>query len=500
MQDATPPTGDAPAGPGPLDDGESQSAPTLDSQSAGNEPPAQQRDQGEPASQPEGPSRSEGADEQGPAQPTEGSGAHGPKGKRPTAIVRFGRMRHIGEFRHNLDPTPSPGKQVVVRTERGVEIGTVVVPVESGARPRRVEAAQLENFIASNGPEYPFRRDGRILRAANRQDLIDHRHLTDSARDEGSFCREQITELELEMKLVSVEHLLGGERIVFFFTATTRVDFRELVRRLASEYRTRIEMRQVGARDEARLLGDYERCGQQCCCQRFLKDLRPVSMRMAKSQKATLDPTKISGRCGRLMCCLRYEDACYEELRKQLPRRKTWVRTEDLVGKVVETQILTQLVRLALPGGTTTVVGNEDIIERDMDAPTPEELAAAAAAKAAAPARKSEPRPPADDERYEEPAKDAGEVADSDAAPAGGRGEGPDAERPRRSRRGRRGGGRVKQHTAGARGKSGSAPSGGKGAGQKRPPGRSARRRRRRKGKGGSQGSGAGGPQGKPVN
>jgi len=172
------------------------------------------------------------------------------------------------------------------------------------------------------------------------------------------------------MRLVTVEHLLGGERIIFYFSSETRVDFRDLVRLLATQFRTRIEMRQVGARDEARLVADYERCGQRCCCQQFLKDLKPVSMRMAKTQKATLDPSKISGRCGRLMCCLRYEDVGYEELRKKLPRKNTWVQTAaGVVGKVVDGQIITQLVRLWLVDNTQIVVPNEEIQARDVPAP-----------------------------------------------------------------------------------------------------------------------------------
>jgi cell fate regulator YaaT (PSP1 superfamily) len=215
-----------------------------------------------------------------------------------------------------------------------------------------------------------------LFRSANQQDIIDQRHLDSSAGEEYGFCRKLIRELELEMKLVAVEHLLGGERIIFYFTAEHRVDFRELVRRLAGQYRTRIEMRQVGARDEARLVADLERCGQRCCCQQFLKELKPVSMRMAKVQKATLDPTKISGRCGRLMCCLRYEDETYEKLRKKLPKKNIWVRTEETLGKVIGGQIITQLVRIAQPDGTIAAVPNEDIIEKDMDPPaSPEEAA-----------------------------------------------------------------------------------------------------------------------------
>lgn len=165
------------------------------------------------------------------------------------------------------------------------------------------------------------------------------------------------------MKPVAVEHLFGGDRIIFYFKSEKRVDFRRLVRRLAKEYQTRIEMRQVGARDEARLLADYERCGRACCCRAFLKVLAPVNMKMAKVQKATLDPAKISGRCGRLMCCLRYENSSYDELRKNLPPRNTVVETPEGPGIVVDRQILTQLVvvrladarRIAYPVSEITV-------------------------------------------------------------------------------------------------------------------------------------------------
>jgi hypothetical protein len=127
----------------------------------------------------------------------------------------------------------------------------------------------------------------------------------------------------------------------------------------------------VGARDEARLVGDYERCGQRCCCQEYLKDLKPVSMRMAKVQKATLDPSKISGRCGRLMCCLRYEDECYKDLKKQLPRKNIWVRTTEYIGRVVDCQIITQLVRLQLKDNSYVAVPNESILERNIDPEDP---------------------------------------------------------------------------------------------------------------------------------
>jgi len=295
----------------------------------------------------------------------------------PAVVVRYGLMRHIGLFRHNLKGPPPPGQKVVVRTDRGVEMGEVVSSIcQEACGYGAISPERLTDFVQCNGPEYPFGRDGKILRIANSQDVIDHRHLRNSAVEERAFCRELAREMLLPMRIVTVDHLLGGERIIFYFCSESRVDFRDLVRRLAGQYHTRIEMRQVGARDEARLVADYEKCGQQCCCQSYLKNLRPVSMRMAKTQKASLDPTKISGRCGRLMCCLRYEDAGYEELKKFLPRKNSWVRTQKHFARVVDTQILTQLVMLELMDGTQVAAGNEEILERNCPAPSPEQLAA----------------------------------------------------------------------------------------------------------------------------
>jgi len=309
-----------------------------------------------------------------------------PKG--PSVVIRYGLMGHIGQFRHNLQPPPARGINVVVRTDRGVELGEVVTVVSEECDQGCITPPRLEKHIAANGPDYPFRRDGKVLRLANPQDLIDQRHLNSSATDERKFCAQEIKEMKLDMKLVAVEHLLGGERIIFYFLAEHRVDFRELVHKLAGRYHTRIEMRQVGARDEARLVGDYERCGQECCCKQFLKGLQPVSMRMAKTQKATLDPSKISGRCGRLMCCLRYEDQCYRDLKKCLPHKNIWVKTCDQIGRVTGTQILTQLVQVQLPDGSRGVFANEDIIERNVDPPKEPPAAAPKAPKTAA--RKSD--------------------------------------------------------------------------------------------------------------
>ena len=291
----------------------------------------------------------------------------------PCIVARYGLMRHVGQFRHNLDPLPAPGARIVVRTHRGVELAHVMACICDDQGVGCITRERLVEYAGANGQRYPLRREGKVLRVANQQDLADYERLRASAKQEAAFCLQCAREMNLAIKIVSVDHLLGGDRIVFYFTAEKRVDFRALVHKLSAQYHTRIEMRQVGARDEARLVADYDKCGQRCCCQAFLKDLKPVSMRMAKIQKASLDPAKISGRCGRLMCCMRFEDQTYEELRKLLPGKKTWVRTKELVGKVVDTSILAQLVSISLPDGRTEVVANEEIVERDMPQPAPGE-------------------------------------------------------------------------------------------------------------------------------
>jgi cell fate regulator YaaT (PSP1 superfamily) len=177
--------------------------------------------------------------------------------------------------------------------------------------------------------------------------------------------------MDLPMKIVDAEHIFGGERLIFYFMSDGRVDFRELVKKIAHEHQTRIEMRQIGSRDEAKLLGDVESCGQECCCRKFLKALKPVNMRMAKMQKATLDPSKISGFCGRLKCCLRYEDKTYTELKKHLPKKNARVKTKYGEGKVVDTQILTQLVMVEHDDGTKIAIGLEEL-EVIPSAPTTE--------------------------------------------------------------------------------------------------------------------------------
>ena len=288
-----------------------------------------------------------------------------------TVVVRFGRMKLIGEYPYQSNVTPGCGSKLVVRTHRGVEIGEMLTSTCANAGcSKSVTRQEMLDFIdRSGGRDYPFFNEGKALRVASVDDLNRQAQLDASKPDLVKSAQHLVDEMNLPMRIIEAEPILGGERLTFYFAADERIDFRALVRELAAEHKVRIDMRQVGARDEARLTADYERCGQHCCCKQFLKVLRPVSMRSAKVQKATLDPLKISGRCGRLMCCLRYEDETYEDLRRRLPHRKSRVGTLEGPGIVVSTQILTQLVLVELDNRTRIAVPVEEL--RDPEAPLP---------------------------------------------------------------------------------------------------------------------------------
>ncbi len=261
--------------------------------------------------------------------------------------IRYGALGFIGEFEYASDESLRPGVKVLIETDRGLELGRVVCRTSEPDEYLRIDPKQIKKFVENSGEDYLKPNAGRIVKPANEQDLREAHHIEIDALEKKKFCIEAAKRLGLNMKIVFVEHLFGGERIIFYFLAEGRIDFRELVRELAREYQTRIELRQIGARDEARLLADYEICGRECCCKNFLKTLRPVNMKMAKLQKATLDPSKVSGRCGRLRCCLQYEQKTYEELLKALPRIGTYVQTEAGVGKVRDYSAITQLVQVA---------------------------------------------------------------------------------------------------------------------------------------------------------
>ena len=285
-------------------------------------------------------------------------------------LVRYGKNGHLGQFRHSEREIPPGVTHVVAKTERGMEIGKIVSPFCHQRGYCNIGDTKIDHYCKSSGPDYPFTRNGTIVRFATAQDLKEQHHINLGLENEIRYCRELIEKYKLAMSLIDGEHLFGGERIIFYFMAESRVDFRDLVKELARQYQTRIEMRQIGARDEARLIADFETCGRECCCKNFLKVLQPVNMRMAKLQKATLDPSKISGRCGRLKCCLRYEDEVYNELRKQLPRKNTFVLVDQGYGTVLETHVLTQLVKIRLEATGRIIAVNEDeILERNYHPP-----------------------------------------------------------------------------------------------------------------------------------
>lgn len=211
------------------------------------------------------------------------------------ASVRYGLMKQTENFVSDVEGLQRD-QTVIINTANGVFYGQIVSPVT-------VVDREIKGL-------------GEIIRIATEADLaIIDRIVKVRQPEEYAYCAMKIRERNLPMKLAGVEHLFSGDKIIFYFLADGRVDFRELVKDLARRFRTRIEMRQIGVRDEARLLADYEHCGRELCCRTFLRTLEPVTMRMAKMQKATLDPSKISGHCGRLMCCLRFEDEIYSEKR-----------------------------------------------------------------------------------------------------------------------------------------------------------------------------------------
>ncbi|MBI2824105.1 MAG: signal peptidase [Planctomycetia bacterium] len=238
-------------------------------------------------------------------------------------VVRCGVMRTLGVFTTSRGETFARGTRVIARTDRGLEAGEVLCEASDET------AEKLQDP-----------RRGQILRQMTAADENELSRMHAQERSEYEVCARAMVEMSLPMKLVDVEHVFGGERIVVYYLAENRVDFRGLVKTLASEFQTRIEMRQIGVRDEAKLLADYGDCGKPVCCNTHLAEMPPVSMKMAKLQKATLDPTKISGRCGRLKCCLRYEYDTYEQLQKDLPAVGASVLTANGRARVLAHEIL----------------------------------------------------------------------------------------------------------------------------------------------------------------
>lgn len=260
-------------------------------------------------------------------------------------VSRYGVMASVGDFvtrscdykHHEL---------LILRTPRGTEIG---------------EFLSVKQELISGMNE---KSDGKVIGVASEEEISRMKRIVHvDQKEEMKFCREKIEKRELKMHLKYVEHILGGERIVFYFSAEGRVDFRDLVKDLAEKYKTRIEMKQIGARDEARLLAECGVCGMNLCCRLVLPRIEPVSMKMAKMQTTTLDPAKVSGRCGRLKCCFRYEHEVYQDLKKKLPNIGSIVKTRKLEGEVVGLDILTQKVTLSSKEEDIQEVELKDIIE-----------------------------------------------------------------------------------------------------------------------------------------
>lgn len=264
--------------------------------------------------------------------------------------VRFKKAGKIYYF--------SPGKldiaqndEVIVETARGVEFGTAVIG------PRDVEDSDVVLPLKT------------VQRKATKADCVKVKENEAKEKEAFHICEKKIAAHQLPMKLVEVEYTFDVNKIIFYFTADGRIDFRELVKDLAAVFRTRIELRQIGVRDEAKLVGGMGCCGRPLCCATFLGDFEPVSIRMAKEQKLSLNPTKISGICGRLMCCLKYENDCYSgqcpRKKIQPPKQGSRVVSVDGEGKVISLNNQRRTATILLDDSKTIVASWEDVIEKD---------------------------------------------------------------------------------------------------------------------------------------
>lgn len=262
-------------------------------------------------------------------------------------VVRYGSMRLLGDFEAKRQTAFRRNDEVIVRSERGTEWGVVLCPSTGAA------ASSLGNARAAGG---------RILRTASDED---RRTLQETASREKKYFQQvaaMVRDRSMQMQIIDLEQLFGAERLIVYYLSENRVDFRDLVKSLAREFNCRIEMRQIGIRDEAKLLADYGDCGKPVCCNTHLQEMPPVSMKMAKLQKATLDPNKISGRCGRLKCCLRYEYDTYEEHRRELPPLGATVVTRIGTGRVLSQEILALKLLVSYEDGRRVITDAADIV------------------------------------------------------------------------------------------------------------------------------------------
>ena len=264
------------------------------------------------------------------------------------AVIIGVRFKNTGKV-YYFDPGQNQlekGSLVVVETARGIECGEVVIPNKEVADSTIVK------------PLKP------VLRPATPEDKRRAKENAEKEQRAMRVCQEKIAAHKLDMKLVDVEYTFDNSKILFYFTADGRVDFRDLVKDLATVFRTRIELRQIGVRDEAKMLGGLGICGRPFCCSQFLSDFQPVSIKMAKEQGLSLNPTKISGSCGRLMCCLKYEQDAYESLLRMTPKVGALVTTKEGKGVVCDANILTGVVKVRLdksPDSPPVVMDRKDV-------------------------------------------------------------------------------------------------------------------------------------------
>ncbi len=255
--------------------------------------------------------------------------------------VRFKKAGKVYYFDPNQFDI-SENEFVIVETVRGIEYGKVVI---------------TKKQVDENDVVLPLKKVIRIANENDRTIVEENKH---AAKEAYQVCQQKVVEHNLDMKLVDVEYTFDRNKIIFYFTADGRIDFRELVKDLAAIFRTRIELRQIGVRDEAKMLGGIGPCGRMLCCSTFLRDFEPVSIKMAKDQNLSLNPAKISGLCGRLMCCLKYENDEYEAAKEQLPDLDQRIQTPHGTGRVIGLNILERLIQVEL-------VDKERIVEYTLD-------------------------------------------------------------------------------------------------------------------------------------
>lgn len=250
------------------------------------------------------------------------------------------RFKSVGKI-YYFDPNGliiKKGEYVIVETARGIEFGECVIGIKEVSEDEVI--APLKS----------------VIRIANEEDILKHKENKDKEEKALEICLSKIKDHKLDMKLIDVEYTFDNNKVIFYFTAEGRVDFRELVKDLATVFKTRIELRQIGVRDEAKMIGGLGPCGRTMCCSSFLGDFASVSIKMAKEQNLSLNPTKISGICGRLMCCLNYEQSTYEDIRKRLPKIGSLVKTQEGNGEVISNNTVKESVKVKLKRGDEDVI------------------------------------------------------------------------------------------------------------------------------------------------